>query len=101
MEELLPEGIGISSFEPQYSYSKLNEIKVNMLSEATKDAKKRAEKIAASNGNKIGNIISANQGVFQITAPFSNEINDYGINDVSSINKTIKSVVTVEYLIKR
>jgi hypothetical protein len=100
INELILSGITISSWAPQYSYTKLNDLKVQMLGEATKDARLRAEQIAISGGNEIASIISASQGVFQITAQNSNEISDYGINDVSSINKTLKSVVTVEFSVK-
>jgi uncharacterized protein len=100
INELVLSGITIASYAPQYSYTKLNDLKVQMLGEATKDARIRAEQIAKSGGSQISGIISASQGVFQITAQNSNEIHDYGINDVSSINKTIKSVVTVEFSVK-
>jgi hypothetical protein len=36
-------------------------------------------------------------GVLQITPAFSNEVSDYGINDVSSLQKDITGVVTVEF----
>ena len=98
--ELIGEGIEINSWAPQYTYTKLNDLKGAMLRAATQDAKTRAEEIAKSGGNKIGSILSASQGIFQITAPNSNEISDYGINDMTSIEKTIKSVVTVRYSIK-
>jgi hypothetical protein len=98
--ELIGEGIEINSWQPQYSYTKLNDLKGKMLGAATQDAKIRAEEIAKSGGGKVGNILSASQGIFQITVPYSTEINDYGINDMSSIEKTIKSVVTVQYSIK-
>ena len=98
--ELIGEGIEINSWSPQYSYTKLNDLKGTMLGAAAQDAKTRAEEIARSGGNKIGGILSANQGIFQITVPNSNEISDYGINDMTSVEKTIKSVVTVQYLIK-
>ena len=98
--ELMSEGIEINSWQPQYSYTGLNDLRIIMLSEATKDAKARAEEMAKSSGNKIGSILSASQGVFQITAVNSNEIADYGINDRSSIEKTMQSVVTVRYAVK-
>jgi len=86
--ELMAEGIEINSWQPQCSYTGLNDLRIIMLSEATKDAKARAEEMAKSSGNKIGSILSASQGVFQITAVNSTEIADYGINDRSSIEKT-------------
>jgi len=98
--DLIGEGIEINSWQPQYSYTKLNDLKSQMLGAATQDAQIRAEEIAKSGGSKIGRILSASQGIFQITAPNSNEISDYGINDMTSIEKTIKSVVTVRYSIQ-
>jgi len=98
--ELIGEGVEVNSWQPQYIYTKLNDLKSPMLGAATQDARIRAEEIAKSGGNKIGGILSASQGVFQITVPNTNEISDWGINDMSSIEKTIKSVVTVRYSIK-
>jgi hypothetical protein len=98
--ELINRGIPFHSNEPQYSYTKLNDLKVKMLGMAAQDAKSRAVEIAKSGGSDIGVILSASQGIFQITSPGSNETSDYGINDLSSIDKTIKSVVTVRYSVK-
>ncbi|MDR0926685.1 MAG: SIMPL domain-containing protein [Ignavibacteria bacterium] len=98
--ELIGEGIEFYSGEPQYSYTKINDLKLKMIGIASKDAKKRAVEIASSADNSIGSILSASQGVFQITPAGSNEVNDYGMNDMSSINKTIKSVVTIQYSVE-
>jgi hypothetical protein len=43
---------------------------------------------------------SANQGVFQITAPYSTEVSDWGQYDVNSIEKVVKAVVTIDYSVK-
>ena len=98
--ELIEQGVIFESQQPQYFYTKLNDLKVNMLAEATKDAKQRAEKMASSTGSQIGPLRSAKMGVFQITPVDSNEISDYGINDTSSIEKEIAAVVNVEFSIK-
>ncbi|WP_420795975.1 SIMPL domain-containing protein [Desulforamulus profundi] len=98
--ELIEQGVVFESQPPQYFYTKLNDLKVNMLAEATKDAKLRAEKMASSTGSRIGSQRSAKMGVFQITAVNSNEISDYGINDTSSIEKEITAVVNVEFSVK-
>lgn len=98
--ELIEQGIIFESQPPQYFYTKLNDMKVNILAEATKDAKLRAEKMATSTGSKIGALRSAKMGVFQITPVNSNEITDYGINDTSSIEKEITAVVNVEFGLK-
>ena len=70
---------------------------VKILAEAAKDAKQRAEQIAEATGSRIGQVRSARMGVLQITPAFSNEVSDYGINDVSSLQKDITGVVTVEF----
>ncbi|MEW6696652.1 MAG: SIMPL domain-containing protein [Bacillota bacterium] len=98
--ELIEQGVVFESQQPQYFYTKLNDLKVNMLAEATKDAKLRAEKMASSTGSRIGALRSAKMGVFQITAVNSNEISDYGINDTFSLEKEITAVVNVEFSVK-
>lgn len=98
--ELIKEGIEIQSNHPQYLYTKLDELKIEMLASATKDARYRAETLAKNSGSNVGRLQSARQGVFQITSANSEEVSDYGVFDVSSIDKTIKSVVTVEFTIK-
>ncbi|GAB6181337.1 SIMPL domain-containing protein [Desulfotomaculum defluvii] len=98
--ELIEQGVIFESQPPQYFYTKLNDLKINILAEATKNAKERAEKMATSTGSNIGAIRSAKMGVFQITPVNSNEISDYGINDTSSIEKEITAVVNVEFGIK-
>lgn len=90
---LVDKGIVFSTVSIEYYYSKLADLKLEMLSEATKNAKDRAMKIAESTGAKIGKIQSANVGVFQVTAVNSTDISDYGTYDTSSIQKKVTSVV--------
>lgn len=99
--ELLNEGIAFQSDPPQYLYTKLADIKVTMLAEATKDAKKRAEMIAENAGSKLGNLTYADMGVMQITPLYSNEISDYGISDTSSLEKEITAVVHCTFEIEQ
>ncbi len=70
-----------------------------MLGEAAKDAKVRAEKIAASTGNSIGTVRSARMGVMQITAADSTEVSDAGISDTSSIDKDVTAVVNISFAV--
>lgn len=100
INDLLSEGIDINSTPPEFYVSELNKYKVKMLGEALQDAKKRAEEIAKSVDNNIGGLKSARQGIFQITPLNSTEVSDWGINDVSSVEKTIKSVVDASFYIK-
>lgn len=91
--ELLSEGVQFQSYEPQYMYTKLADMKVTMLAEATKDATKRAGMIAENAGSKLGDLTYADMGVMQITPLYSNEISDYGISDTTSLKKEITAVV--------
>lgn len=98
--ELINQGVQFQSQPPQYFYTKLNDLKVDMLAEASKDAKRRAEMLVVNSGSKIVGLRSSKMGVFQITAPYSNEVTDYGINDTYSKDKEITSVVNAEFIIK-
>ncbi|ACV62831.1 protein of unknown function DUF541 [Desulfofarcimen acetoxidans DSM 771] len=98
--ELINQGVHFESQQPQYFYTKLNELKVSMLAEAAKDAKNRAESLADNSGSRIGILRSAKMGVFQITQPNSTDVSDMGINDTSSLEKEITAVVNVEFSIK-
>lgn len=98
--ELINLGVQFESMPPQYYYTKLADLKVDMLGLATKDAMKRAEQIADNTGIKVGNLKSASMGVFQITPLYSTEVSDYGINDTSSVDKEITAIVNCEFMIK-
>lgn len=98
--DLLQQGIEFQSNPPQYYYTKIADLKVSMLAEATKDSKLRAEQISINTGSAIGKLKSAKMGVFQITPLYSTEISDYGINDTSSVDKEITAVVTCSFEVK-
>ena len=82
--ELINQGILIESMTPEYIYTQLGGLKIEMLAEAAKDAKVRAEQIAQSTGSSIGSVRTARMGVLQITPADSNEVSDSGMNDTSS-----------------
>ncbi len=96
---LLGSGITLNSQAPQYYYTKLNDLKVKMLGEATRNAKARAHNMARSTGNRIGLMRSANMGVFQITSKNSTDVSDYGINDTESRDKKVTAVVNVSFAV--
>jgi hypothetical protein len=98
--ELIVQGVEINSFPPQFFYTKLSDLKVEMIGLASKDAKTRAEQIASSTGNTIGEVRSSKMGVIQINAKNNTEVSDYGVNDVSSLDKTITAVVTMSFSIE-
>lgn len=98
--DLINEGINLVSESPQYLYTELSKLRIEMVAEATKDAKARAEAIAQSAGNRVGAVRSAETGVFQITSRNSTEVSDYGMYDTSSIEKDITAVVSVTFRIE-
>ena len=98
--ELINEGIQFQSNTPQYMYTKIADLKVTMLAEATKDARKRAEMIAENACSKLGNLTYADMGVIQITPLYSNEVSDYGMNDTYSLEKEITAIVHCDFEIK-
>ncbi|MDM7921273.1 MAG: SIMPL domain-containing protein [Pyrinomonadaceae bacterium] len=97
--ELINEGILIESKSPQYYYTQIADLKIEMLGEAAKDAKERAERIAQSTGNSIGSVRSAKMGVMQITAADSTDVSDYGVYDTSTIDKDMTAVVNVSFAV--
>lgn len=97
--DLINQGIEFQSMPPEYFYTKIADLKIEMLSLATKDAMKRAEQIAKNTNSRVGALRSARMGVFQITPLYSNEVSDYGINDTSSLDKEITAVMTCEFQI--
>lgn len=97
--ELINEGVQFQSQPPQYIYTKIADLKIEMLAAATKDATTRAQMIAGNAGSKLGKLKSANMGVFQITPQYSYEVSDSGINDTTSLEKEITAVVSCQFYI--
>lgn len=97
--ELINQGIAINSAPPRFIYTKLSDLKIEMIGLATQDAKIRAEQIAKATDNDVGEVRSSKTGVIQINAKNSTEVSDYGINDTSSLEKTITAVVNISFSI--
>lgn len=68
--ELLKEGIALSSNDysnqVEYEFTGLNDIKPQMIAEATKNAREAAQKFADDSESKLGKIQTAYQGQFSI-----------------------------------
>lgn len=99
-ENLLNQGIDVRSNPPVYFYTKLSDLKIKLLNEASEDAKKRAKAMLKSTRNRVGAIKSVKTGVFQITTPNSTEVSDYGVYDTSTIDKKVTAVTQVTFRIK-
>jgi hypothetical protein len=94
---LVEQGVELDDQGIQFIYTKTAEAKIEMLAEATKDARERAEQIANQGSRTIKGLRSARMGVFQITARNSNETSAEGMNDTSAKDKTIRAVVSANF----
>jgi hypothetical protein len=94
---LIRDGVELASMPPSFHYTKLDDLKIEMLGAASADARLRAGEIAEKTGAKLGELAWATQGVFQITPAHSTEISSEGMTDTSSIAKTVRAVVTVRF----
>ena len=84
----LEEGAGMS-----YSFTKLNDIKPDMVAAATKDARAAAEQFAQDSGTGVGGIKGATQGYFEITARD-------GDGGLETPNKKVRVVTTVDFYLR-
>lgn len=98
--KLVERGVLFTASSPEFIYTKAGEAKVEMLAEATKDARARAEQIATEGGARVAQLRSARMGVFQITSEYSHETAWGGMYDTSSLNKTITAVVNATFSMK-
>lgn len=94
------QGIIIEFSTLQFFYSKVDELKISLLGEAAKDARRRAQEIASGSGIKVGKILDASAGVFQINEPYSNEVSAGGIYNTSSRNKDIRVTVHITFALE-
>lgn len=98
---LLAQGVQIESSQPDYYYTKLNDLKLELIEQSTADAKARATKIANEAGTKLKKLKSARMGVFQITGANTNEeFAAGGSFNTSSKNKKAQVTMRLEYKIK-
>ena len=97
---LVEEGVLFTPVAPEYIYTRAGEAKVEMLAEATRDARLRADQIAKQGDARVAQLRSARMGVFQITPEHSAETSWEGVYDTRSLNKTITAVVTATFSLK-
>jgi len=94
---LLREGIEIRSYPANYTSSRIETVKLELLEAATANARQRADTLARGSGGRVGRLASASQGVFQIVPRDSTDVSDYGSYDTTTIRKTVKAVVTLDF----
>jgi hypothetical protein len=88
--QLVSRGVLLEGSQPEFAYTRLNEIKPELIAEATANARRSAEQFAADSGARLGGIRTANQGVVTI------EDRDQGSPHV----KKVRVVTTVEYFLR-
>ncbi len=82
---------------PTYLFTRLTELKPQMIAEATRNARAAAAQFAADAGSTLGGIRRANQGLFQILA----QDDAPQLQEQKQIRKTVRVVSTIEYLLRR
>ncbi|MEZ4366290.1 MAG: SIMPL domain-containing protein [Kofleriaceae bacterium] len=96
--QLLEQGITITSGEPKYFYTRLGELKIEMLAEASKDARARASNMVGSAGGAtLGRLRTADMGVINVNSANGTESTWDGNNDTTSIDKDILTIVHATY----
>ena len=89
-DELVKSGVALMrNYEatPEFLFTKLNDIKPEMIAAATKNARQAAEQFAEDSGSKVGAIKNARQGFFSI-----NDRDRY-----SPEQKIVRVVTTIQY----
>lgn len=92
MAELMKKGVAIGQdyrSQTQFEFTSLNELKPEMIEEATRNARAVAQKFADDSKSKLGGIRQANQGQFSISS-------DQNTPQL----KKIRVVTTVDYYLK-
>ncbi|MCR4588158.1 MAG: SIMPL domain-containing protein [Lachnospiraceae bacterium] len=102
ISSLLDQGVELSSYSPEYYYSGLEELKLDLIDKAAANTKERIDIIARNSGAELGKLNNSSLGVFQITAKNSGT-SSYaydGAFDTTSRYKTATITVKLEYDLK-
>ncbi|HPD82326.1 MAG TPA: SIMPL domain-containing protein [Alphaproteobacteria bacterium] len=97
--DLIRQGVVFSqggSTAPTYLYTKLNDVKPEMIAEATKNAKEAAKEFANNSGQKVGAIKYASQGIFQILP----RDETYTVPEAQQKDKIVRVVSTVQFTLE-
>lgn len=97
---LINQGIEFTATTPEFIWTKAGEAKIEMLADAARDARARAEQIVSQGGRTISRMRSAKMGVFQVTPLYSTQNTWDGMNDTTSREKTVTAVVNASYALK-
>lgn len=100
--QLRVENHPVSAGAPSYLVSNLENIKMSLIADATKNARSRATEFVKQDGVKVGVMKSASQGAFYILPAGGAAGDDSygGVYDKSTIDKIARVVVTIVYNIE-
>ena len=98
----MDKGVELTSDYPEYYYSDLDALKLDLIDKASVNAKDRIDIVAENSGAKLGKLKNSSLGVFQITAKNSgtSSYSYDGAFDTSSRYKTATITVRLEYDLK-
>ena len=102
ISSLIAKGVSIEAWAPSYYYTRLDDVKLDLIERASQDARNRARKIAKNAGTRReGKLVSSRLGVFQITGTTSDEEYSAGGSfNTSSRQKKARVTIRAEYRVK-
>ena len=95
--ELLRDGVEMSGSDVSYVFTKLNQLKPEMIGEANKNARLSAEQFAHDSGASVGRIKSASQGYFSVGPRDGEQCEDCGSTGSNSPFQKVRVVTTIDY----
>ena len=97
--DLIRDGHEVSSGSPRYLVSTIEALKLQLIEQGTANARERAALLVDGSGGRLGALVSASQGAFDIVCAGSAEFDGNGSYDTSCIDKEARVVVTLEYAV--
>lgn len=95
--QFISTGNNLEMSQLEYFYSRIAELKHDLLARATADARARAQEIAGSSKGTVGRMTAARAGVFQITEPYSTEVSGFGVHNTATRRKEITVTVHADF----
>ena len=95
--ELIEAGVPMSGSDVTYTFTRLNDLKPDMIAEANRNARRSAEQFARDSGAAVGAIKSASQGYFSVGARDGEECEECGSSGGGSPFQKVRVVTTIDY----
>ena len=95
--ELIRDGVPLSGSNVNYVFTRLNELKPQMIAEANRNARRSAEQFAHDSGAQVGRIKTASQGYFSVGARDGDTCEDCNSSGNGSPFQKVRVVTTIDY----